>query len=235
MLPLAVLAGGFATRLGDLSRNSPKSLIEINGRPFIDWQLDLLMNSGYTDFVFCVSYKSDAIQKYLGDGSDRGVNIQFSLDGETQLGTGGAIQKAIPLLGNEFGVIYGDSYLPIDYSAVEQDFLSSNSQGVMAVFKNENRLDRSNVAFIDGNLIDYQKGARNHYMHYIDSGLTYFKKNAFIPWADQSVFDLSVLCNKLSAARQLRGFEVFDRFYEIGSIDGIEDFSSYLKGARDEL
>ena len=85
MLPLAVLAGGFATRLGELGRNSPKCLIKVNGRPFVDWQLDLLTKNGYSDFVFCVSYKSDAIQKYLGDGSNRGVNIEYSFDGEIQL------------------------------------------------------------------------------------------------------------------------------------------------------
>ena len=124
MLPLAVLAGGFATRLGELGRNSPKCLIKVNGRPFVDWQLDLLTKNGYSDFVFCVSYKSDAIQKYLGDGSNRGVNIEYSFDGEIQLGTGGAIQKALPKLGELFGVIYGDSYLPIDYFSAEQVFLN---------------------------------------------------------------------------------------------------------------
>ncbi len=124
MLPLAILAGGFATRLGQLTTKTPKCLIKINGRPFVDWQLDLLIDSGYTDFIFCVSYKSEEVQEYLGDGSDKGVSIRYSLDGDTQLGTGGAIQKALPKLGEAFGVIYGDSYLPINYASEEQYFLN---------------------------------------------------------------------------------------------------------------
>ena len=123
MLPIAILAGGYATRLGSLTKELPKCLIEINGRPFVDWQLDLFLNYGYSEFVFCVSYKSNLVQEYLGDGSDRGISIQYSLDGETQLGTGGAILNALPKLGKVFGVIYGDSYLPINYRLVEQEFL----------------------------------------------------------------------------------------------------------------
>ena len=122
MLPLAILVGGYGTRLGSLTKEVPKCLIEINGRPFVDWQLDLLVANGFSDFVFCVSHKSKVIQNYLGDGANRDISIRYSTDGATQLGTGGAIQKALSKLGDNFGVIYGDSYLPINYQAVEQDF-----------------------------------------------------------------------------------------------------------------
>ena len=172
MLPIAILAGGFATRLGSLTESTPKCMLEISGRPFVDWQLDLLVESGYTDFVFCVSYKSDVVAKYLGDGRSRGVNIQYSLDGESQLGTGGAIQKAIPLLGDAFGVIYGDSYLPINYLALEQGFVNSRSQALMTVYKNHDQFDVSNVEFLDGQLINYEKGSKNKNMRHIDYGIT---------------------------------------------------------------
>ena len=157
MLPLAILAGGFATRLGYLTAELPKCLIKINGRPFVDWQLDLLMKNGYSDFIFCISYKSAMVQDYLGDGSERGVRIQYSLDGETQLGTGGAIQKALPILGENFGVIYGDSYLPINYWQVEQLFLATQSYALMTVYKNLNQFDKSNVEFVEGKLLNYEK------------------------------------------------------------------------------
>lgn len=232
MLPLAVLAGGFATRLGELSRETPKSLIEINGRPFVDWQLELLIKSGYTNFIFCVSYKSVEIQEYLGDGSNRGIRIDYSLDGETQLGTGGAIRKALPMLGDMFGVIYGDSYLPIDYFAVEQHFINAQSEALMTVYENQDRLDASNVKFINGKLIDYEKGSRSKSMQHIDYGLTYFKREALAPWAHQSSFDLSIVCSQLAKMSKLTGFEVFQRFYEIGSVQGIRDFSQYLRKAH---
>ena len=235
MLPIAILAGGYASRIGSLTKDLPKCLIEINGRPFVDWQLDLLLNNGYSEFVFCVSYKSNLIQEYLGDGSDRGVDIQYSLDGKTQLGTGGAILNALPKLGEMFGVLYGDSYLPINYRLVEQEFLDITSNGLMTVYKNDNQFDVSNVEFLDGKLIDYQKGVNNKNMNHIDYGMTFFRKEAFRPWADQSTFDLSTVCHQLAKERQLDGFEVFERFYEIGSVQGIQEFSQYLRKAPNEL
>jgi hypothetical protein len=105
----------------------------------------------------------------------------------------------------------------------------------MVVYKNQNQLDVSNVAIIDGTLIKYQKGAHNHNMNYVDSGLTYFRREAFMPWANQSAFDLSVLCTNLCKNEQLGGFEVFERFYEIGSIRGVEEFSKHLRRTFREL
>jgi NDP-sugar pyrophosphorylase family protein len=235
MLPLAVLAGGYATRLGSLTKEIPKCLIEVDGKPFVDWQLDLLMKNGYSDFVFCISYKSNLIQKHLGNGSDRGIRIQYSLDGDTQLGTGGAVQKAIPMLGDTFGVIYGDSYLPIDYSSVEEDFLISNYAALMTVYENQDQFDQSNVEFADGSLIDYKKGSNSRSMRHIDYGITYFREAAFGQWTDQSSFDLSEVCNQLAKDSQLGGFEVFERFHEIGSVQGIEEFTQYLRKVPNEL
>jgi MurNAc alpha-1-phosphate uridylyltransferase len=235
MLPLAILAGGYATRLGTLTKELPKCLIEINGRPFVDWQLDLLQNHGYSEFVFCVSYKSNLVQEYLGDGSNRGVSIQYSLDGETQLGTGGAILNALPKLGKAFGIIYGDSYLPINYRLVEQEFLKIKSNGLMTVYRNENQFDVSNVEFLDGKLLDYQKGVINKNMNHIDYGMTYFRQEAFRPWTDQSTFDLSVVCHQLAKEGQLDGYEVFERFYEIGSVQGIEELSLHLGRVTNDL
>jgi len=235
MLPIAILAGGFATRLGLLVESTPKCMLEINGKPFVDWQLDLLVENGYSDFIFCVSYKSEIVQNYLGDGSDRGIKIQYSLDGDTQLGTGGAIQKALPKLGDVFGVIYGDSYLPTNYLAMEQNFLSSRSQALMAVYENRNQFDSSNVEFTNGRLIDYEKASSNRNMHHIDYGITFFRKVAFLPWGDRTSFDLSEVCHQLATRGQLFGFEVFDRFYEIGSLRGIEEFSRYTRGASNDL
>ena len=232
MLPIAILAGGLSTRLGSLTRSIPKCMLEINGRPFIDWQLDLLVRNGYSDFVFCVSYKSEIIQKYLGDGSSRGVNIEYSLDGETQLGTGGAIQKALPILGDRFGVIYGDSYLPTNFLSAEQGFLNSKSQALMTVYENQNQFDNSNVEFLDGKVVDYEKASKNENMHHIDYGITFFNGSVFCPWEGRSSFDLSKVCQQLAKEGQLDGFEVFERFYEIGSIQGIEEFTEYLRKAN---
>ena len=229
MLPLAILAGGYGTRLGALTRILPKCLVEINGRAFVDWQLDLLIKNGYSDFIFCVSYKSDLVQDHLGDGGDRGVRIRYSLDGDIQLGTGGAIRKALPLLGKEFGVIYGDSFLPTNYSQVEETFQASSRLALMTIYKNETESEVNNVEFSNGSLINYKKGANDPKMLYIDYGLSYFRSEAFSPIADSTSFDLADKCHDLSRDRNLDGFEVFTRFYEIGSVRGIKEFSEYLR------
>jgi NDP-sugar pyrophosphorylase family protein len=229
MLPLAILAGGLGTRLGLLTKNSPKCLIEINGRPFVDWQLDLLIKHGYTDFIFLISHNSVMVQEHLEDGRRWGVKIRYSLDGETQLGTGGAIQNALPLLGNAFGVIYGDSYLPIDYSEVERAFLSSSAEALMTVYENHNRIDSSNVELNEGILVNYKKGTNNPKMQHIDYGLTYFRSSAFSPLGRTRTFDLSDTCHQLSLGGKLAGYEVFERFYEVGSVQGVDECADYLR------
>jgi MurNAc alpha-1-phosphate uridylyltransferase len=235
MLPIAILAGGYATRLGSLVEKTPKCMVEINGKPFVDWQLNLLIKNGYSDFVFLLSYQSEIVTKYLHDGRERGVSIKYSLDGETQLGTGGAIKNALPLLGNSFGVIYGDSYLPFDYKFAEEQFLNSNSEAMMTIYENQNHFDTSNVEFVGGTLVNYEKGTNNRNMQHIDYGLTFFRESSFRPWLDKSSFDLSDVCHRLATRGQLLGFEVFERFYEIGSTQGIEEFSQYLKETINEF
>jgi NDP-sugar pyrophosphorylase family protein len=235
MLPIAILAGGFATRLGSLVERTPKCMLEINGKPFVDRQLDLLVKNGYSDFIFCVSHQSEIIQKHLGDGRDRGIKIRYSFDGGTQLGTGGAIRKALPLLGSSFGVIYGDSYLPIDYLAVEEKFLNSKSQALMTIYENQNQFDASNVEFVDGRVINYEKGTNNKNMHYIDYGIIFFRATSFDTWLDKLAFDLSDVCHHLASRGHLNGFEVFERFYEIGSVGGIKEFSQYTREVTNEF
>jgi MurNAc alpha-1-phosphate uridylyltransferase len=228
MLPIAVLAGGLATRLGEITQDIPKCMIEVQGRPFIDWQLDLLVNAGYREIVFCVSHKSEIIQEYLMSRPRSVANIVFSHDGKSQLGTGGAIKNALTLLGPEFAVIYGDSYLPIDFADVEVTFRESLALGLMTIYKNTEFLDLSNVIFENGKLIKYQKGHVDPRMNYVDYGLAYYQSEAFLDYAENEQFDLSDLSFRLSESGKLSGFEVKTRFYEIGSIQGIEEFSSYL-------
>ena len=164
MLPIAILAGGLATRLGPIAKTIPKSLVKINGIPFINWQLNLLKKYGYKDFVLCLSHKSELIIDHVGNGSRFGININYSLDGNIQLGTGGAIKKALPLLGENFAVIYGDSYLPINYAEVESAFLNSKALGLMTVFRNTDKFDASNVEFLKNRIIEYKKGGSSSKM-----------------------------------------------------------------------
>jgi MurNAc alpha-1-phosphate uridylyltransferase len=229
MLPIAILAGGFGTRLGEISKTTPKSLIDIAGKPFVDWQIGLLKKNGYKNVVFCLSHKSKEIQEYLGNGSQFNLNIEYSLDGDKQLGTGGAIKKALPILGKNFAVIYGDSYLPIQYSDPENFFVNSQSLAVMTVYKNQNQFDKSNIDFSSGKVINYDKMDIKSSSNYIDYGLTYFNSSVFDQMPVGKAFDLSIVLKMLTQEKKLDGYEVFERFYEVGSLEGVKELSEILR------
>lgn len=229
MLTLVILAGGLATRLGSLTTDTPKSLIEIAGKPFVDWQLRLLSKSGIEKVVFCLAHKGEAVREFVGDGSKYGIQVLYSYDGTTQLGTGGAVKKAADLLGDEFMTLYGDSYLPIDYQKVQNAYYRLGKPALMTVYRNQDSFDASNVIFKSGMLQRYAKGVTTVKYSHIDFGLSVFKKTVFDPYPTGRKFDLSDVCTTLSDSNLLAGFELYERFYEIGSLEGIQDFRRYLE------
>ena len=223
-----ILCGGLATRLQPITKTIPKSLVMVNNKPMLQYQLDMLQKQGIRHVVLCVGYLGEMIKDTFGD-KYKDILLEYSFDGSKQLGTGGAIKKTYSKLSNTFFVLYGDSYLPINYLTVEKEFLNSANPALMTVYENKNQFDSSNVEFVDGNLINYQKGSSDKKMQHIDYGLTYFRSNAFLPCLDQSVFDLSEVCHDLTTHGLMGGFEVFERFYEIGSVHGIHELSEYLR------
>jgi len=228
MLPVVILAGGLATRLRPLTTHIPKALIEINYEPFIAHQLRLLKAQGISEVVLCLGYLGEMVQDYLGDGSNFGIKLQYSFDGEILLGTAGSIKKALAYLPDNFFVMYGDSYLPCDFDSIQAHFLASRKQALMTVFQNEGQWDKSNVEFVDGEIIKYDKVDITPAMKYIDYGLGVFSQAAFDWVPEGSIFDLAALYQQLLAQDQLASFEVQERFYEIGSHSGIQEFSEYL-------
>jgi NDP-sugar pyrophosphorylase family protein len=230
-LPVAILAGGLATRLRPVTAKIPKSLIEINGEPFLAHQLRLLRSRGIERAVLCVGHLGEMVREFAGSGERFNIELEYSFDGPVLRGTGGAIHQALPLLGDAFFVLYGDSYLPCDYARVEQAFRASGKSGLMTVFENSDRWDASNVEFSDGRILAYDKRSRPPRMRYIDYGLGVFSRAAFTPLEPGSVCDLAEIYQKLLAADQLAGCEVPERFYEIGSREGIEDLSRMLRAA----
>ena len=228
MLPIVILAGGLATRMKPITEKIPKSLIEVNGKPFIRHQLDYLKSQGIQNIVLCIGHLGHMIENLIGDGKALGLNIQYSLDGDKLLGTGGAIKKALPLLSKDFFVLYGDSFLPIDYKNVEDAYVSSKKNALITVMKNNNQWDKSNVEFASGTLVEYNKHNPNQKMHYIDYGLSILNQSIFDAYLENESFDLSDLYHKLSLHNHLAGFETFERFYEIGSQDGLKETENYL-------
>ena len=228
MLPVAILAGGLATRLRPVTQTIPKALIEVAGKPFIEHQLEYLHKQGVSSVVLCIGYLGEMIQELVGDGSRWGLQVSYSPDGPVLLGTGGALKQALPLLGEQFFILYGDSYLPIDFSKVQAAFTESGQLGLMTVLKNQNQWDKSNVQYEQGQLVEYNKSVISPQMHYIDYGLGVLQAKALDGYPVGQAFDLSQVYNQLSLQKQLAGYEVFERFYEIGSHQGIADTQTYL-------
>ena len=228
MLPVAILAGGLATRLRPITETIPKALIEIAGEPFIFHQLRYLQQQGIDSIILCIGYLGEMIQASVGDGSQFGVRVSYSFDGPQLLGTGGAIKAALPLLGEDFFIFYGDSFLPIPFKPVEKSYLSSKKLGLMTVLKNENQWDKSNVIYQNDSLIEYNKEEIRSNMSYIDYGLGILNANVFSRYPEGEVLDLSKVYNELSLKSELFGYEVFERFYEIGSQQGILEAEEYL-------
>jgi NDP-sugar pyrophosphorylase family protein len=228
-IPVAILAGGYATRLRPITEKIPKSLISVAGKPFLAHQLELLRTRGLRRVVLCVGHLGEMIQRNFGDGSQFGVRIDYSFDGPKLLGTGGAIKHALPLLGGFFFVLYGDSYLPIEYRPVAEFFQRSGKLGCMTVYRNEGRHDTSNVVFRNGQIAVYDKKNRTPEMQHIDYGLSLFKSTAFDSFPADKPFDLAEVMGKLVRERQLAGYEVNERFYEIGSLAGLAELETILK------
>ena len=229
MLPVAILAGGLATRLHPITKTMPKALVPVAGRPFVLWQLEYLRDQGVSRVVLCTGYRSTQIEQIVGNGSQFGIVVEYSDDGATLLGTGGALGKALPLLGPEFFVLYGDSFLSVSFSTVEQAYYGSDRPGLMTVYRNEGEWEASNVVFNNGQVLEYNKTKPRHDMAYIDYGLGVLSKSVVEHYCQEKVFDLATVYEALANARQLAGFEVVERFYEIGSPDGLAQTEEYLR------
>ncbi|GHV89646.1 nucleotidyltransferase [Spirochaetia bacterium] len=206
----------------------PKSMIDINGKPFIHHQLTLLKNKGISHIIICIGYLGEKIIECVGDGRAYGIKVEYSKDGDKLLGTGGAIKNIGNILPEKFFILYGDSYLDINYREIEENFLKSNKKGLMTVYKNEDKYDTSNVLFQDNKLKKYSKTNKIAEMNYIDYGLGILERSIFSPYQDGAIFDLAEIYEKLSDEEQLLGYEVFKRFYEIGSPDGLQDLRKIL-------
>ena len=230
-LPVAILAGGMATRLRPLTERIPKVLLDIGGKPFAVRQIELLRGHGLKEIVFCLGFLGEQVQAILGDGSHWGVKLNYVFDGAEPLGTGGALRKALPLLGEEFLVLYGDSYLECDYEAVIQAFRVSGKAGLMTVFRNAGQWDRSNVFFQNGSIRRYDKQLNSPEMEHIDYGLGVLRSSVLKAYPTDKSLDLAIIYRDLLAKNELAGFEVAQRFYEIGSPAGLEETRQYFARA----
>jgi NDP-sugar pyrophosphorylase family protein len=229
LFTVAILAGGLATRMHPVTERIPKSMIEVAGRPFIEHQLELLRAENVKNVVLCVGHLGEMIEDHVGDGGRFGLSVRYSFDGEKLLGTGGALRRALPLLGQDFFVLYGDSYLEISYAAVQAAYRASGKPALMTVFRNEGHWDTSNVLFDGTNVVSYDKRHPTGDMEFIDYGLGILNSE-LLEAASNEAFDLSDIYATLAGDGRLAGFEATKRFYEIGTPAGLATADGHLKG-----
>ena len=218
-----ILAGGKGKRVNKLTKKRPKCLIDINGKPFLFYQLNYLKKNHIKNVILSVGYKAEQIKNYVKDNIDF-INVKIVNDGKNLLGTGGAINKSTKFLKDYFYVIYGDSYLNFNL----KDLKSTNKVSTMAIYRNQNKYDKSNVKRKKSNFIIFNKSKKNNYS-YIDYGVSYLKKAVFKNFDKVKKFDLSTLYQNISKKKQLKGYVIKKRFYEIGSYSGIKQFKKFIK------
>ncbi len=228
LAPFCILAGGLATRLGQHAQRQPKALMEVAGRPFAHHQLELLREHGARRIVLCVGHLGEQVEQAIGDGAELGLDVSYAYDGPTPVGTAGAVRGALAQLGERFFVLYGDTFLRIDYAGVQAAFDASGLPALMTVLRNEGRWDVSNTVFRDGLVVAYDKRNQTPEMRWIDYGLAMLSPPALAQAAPEAS-DLADVYSELARTGQLAGYEASERFYEIGTPDALAETDAFLR------
>ena len=222
-----IIAGGLGTRLGHLTANQPKSLIPICGKAFIEYQFDFLNKGEVTDVVLCLGYHGQQIADYCGDGRQFGVNLQYSFE-QQPLDTAGALKLAEPMLQDYFFTLYGDSYVFIDFQEMLSSLQKGNKIGAMSVYHNQDRFDKSNTA-VDGGMVTFYSKENRENLEYIDYGVNLFRKDVLKLIPEAKPYSMGTVFNQLIERHELAAYKVKKRFYEIGSVNGLTEFTEYVK------
>lgn len=228
-MQMVILCGGLATRLGNLAKDIPKSMIKIKNKPFLEHQIENLKNHSIKDIVLCVGHLSDKIENYFGNGKKFGVNILYSYDKDKPLGPIGALKNAEPLLEDIFFIMYGDSYLNVDFQKIYSYFIKQNKLGLMAVYKNFNKYDKSNLIVKNNLVVAYGEKNRTQDMIYIDYGTSILRKKSLNSISKNTFYSTGQFFSELILNKQLIAFEIEERFYHIGNPDALIDFRNFIE------
>lgn len=230
MLPVVILAGGRGTRLASVTGDAtPKAMVRVAGRPFIDHKLDDLAARGVRDVVLLVGHRGEILSQHVGDGSHYGLRVRSLADGRALRGTAGAIVAARSLLPDAFWVTYGDTLLDVDLSTAEARFREHGRPALMTVLRNRDRFEPSNVVVRSDAVLAYAKDPRPVGAEFIDYGMLAFERAVFDGWAGDATIDLAEVLGELVARGAVTAFEVTERFHDIGTVDALRETERYLR------
>jgi len=228
-MQIVIICGGLATRLGELTKNIPKSMMDVDGKPFLQHQIENLKKHGFDEFILCVGYLSKKIKNYFGNGEKFEVKIKYSYDGEKPLGPIGAIKNAEDLLDEDFFILYGDSYLTVDYKKAYSKYKKCKKPACMVVYKNYNKYDKSNLIIKNNLVVGYGEDARTKDMVYVDYGTSILSKKTLDLIPENTMFSTGEFFSKLIENKELCAFEAKKRFYHIGNPEALEELRKYIK------
>jgi MurNAc alpha-1-phosphate uridylyltransferase len=225
-----ILAGGLATRMHPRTLHTPKALLEVAGRPFVAWQLERIARAGYERVLLCVGHLGEQVEALVRDGAHFDLSVAYSFDGPRLLGTAGALRRALDKLDDTFLVTYGDSFLPFDYAAPLRDLdAHPEALATMSVFKNEGRWDTSNTAVAGSMVARYEKGSDDPALDHIDYGATALRRSVIAELSAGEPCGLDAIQARLAREGRLRAYQARERFYEIGSEEGLRELEQYLR------
>ena len=225
-----LLAGGLATRMRPFTDKIPKSMLVVAGRPFVDWQLEKLGACGFDDVIMCIGHLGAQLREHVGDGARYGLRVRYSDEGEHQLGTAGAVRLALAVLDPMFLVTYGDSYLPFDYAGPLASLAAhADCDGVMSVYKNDGKWDASNVIADEAWVVAYEKGVKDPRFDHIDYGAIALRRDVIAALPADTPSGLESIQRALAEKKRLRAFAAHDRFFEIGSPEGLVTLAEHLR------
>jgi N-acetyl-alpha-D-muramate 1-phosphate uridylyltransferase len=222
------MAGGRGTRLAPLTDKIPKPMVPVNGKPFLEYELKLLKESGISDFVLCLGYLGNVIQAYFGEGNEFGIRIKYSYDGNRPLGVIGALKHAEPLLEDHFFMSYGDAYLQADYGNAMKEFEESGKLGMMFVFENRNKYGRSDVEVKNGFVTNYDKTTQTPKMTWINYGVTALRRESLDRVPKGREHNEQEFFSQLIRDHELLAHVVKERFYEIGNLQSLQEFKEFV-------
>lgn len=227
-MQIVILAGGLGTRMRPYTDKIPKAMLPVNDQAFVDYQMALFKNVGITKVVFCVGHLGEILEKHIGTGKRWGIKVLYSWEREKLLGTGGALKNAGNLLDTTFLLTWGDSFVRADYKAILNKHIASKFPISVAVFKNQNKWDKSNINYKEGKIVKYEKNSASTDLKYIDAGLSVFNRD-FLMEIPEGIVTLDNIWKSLSLEGRLGGIEIKDRFYEIGSEKGFKEFIKFAR------